>query len=283
MNSNDSFNDIKSRNIKIANWFRLLYEVVIFFGEDTTIKDPIKYHGISTKLLFDEFSPNFHSPISTTTDFDVAQRFGLGGIIVALHPNGSREDISFFVKWLSAHPEEEEYLFVEAVNLNIVNIRYICDKKLLNNSLYIRAMRLFDEIFKSYYFMFGSMKNILKTQNCLCKLITCTLKRSRDYMFKMLNENENLLACDYMFKMLNENENLLSYKKDIKLFCDFLLENEYDTDAIMIDLKNEKNENNSITHSNIFQYFCNKKQLQLVSEYVKTITDIISNGGTKKK
>eukprot|EP01084_Bolivina_argentea_P163594 284565_1 len=40
MNSNDSFNDIKYRNTKIANWFRLLYEVVIFFGEDTTIKEP---------------------------------------------------------------------------------------------------------------------------------------------------------------------------------------------------------------------------------------------------
>eukprot|EP01084_Bolivina_argentea_P270595 460155_1 len=152
MNSNDSFNDIKSRNIKIANWFRLLYEVVIFFGEDTTIKDPIKYHGISTKLLFDEFSPNFKSPISTTISLAVAQRFAEGGIIVALHPNGSREDISFSVEWLSTYPEELEYLFVEAVNLTIVDIRVNVK---IDNSLYIQAIRLFDEIFKSYYFMFG--------------------------------------------------------------------------------------------------------------------------------
>eukprot|EP01084_Bolivina_argentea_P270593 460153_1 len=147
MNSNDSFNDIKSRNIKIANWFRLLYEVVIFFGDDTTIKDYKKYHGINTKLLFDEFSPNFKSPISTTTSLAVAQGFGFGGIIVALHPNGSREDISFSVKWLSIHPEEEEYLFVEAFNLTIVDIR---DNVYVDNGPYILAIRLLDEIFKSY-------------------------------------------------------------------------------------------------------------------------------------
>eukprot|EP01084_Bolivina_argentea_P270596 460157_1 len=139
LSSSESINNIKSRNIEIANWFRLLYEAVMVFGNDTTKNDLI-YHGLNVTLLFDQFSPNFVTPISTTTCLTVAHRFGENGIILALKPNGTREDVYFPVRWISTFPEEEEYLFVEATNLNIVDIREYSQIRISNIS-YLRAKK----------------------------------------------------------------------------------------------------------------------------------------------
>eukprot|EP01083_Nonionella_stella_P035167 96065_1 len=179
--------DVKTRNMEIANWFKLLYEVVLFFGEPPK-SSGLFYHGISIKLYFSEFAPVFNAPISTTKSLSVAQQFADGGIIIALKPtkNEAAQQCYFAVRWLSRFPEEDEYLFVFSKQLRIVDIRE-CERSLimLDNTRYLMALRLVDEIFQGNYFIFG-LKKKKSTQRLLFKLIAVS-EHVIDQIYKELN------------------------------------------------------------------------------------------------
>ena len=63
--SEQTLEDLIESNREIAIWYRLLFEVVHFFGELASAKQ-IYYTGLSTKLAFPSFAPVFNCPISTT-------------------------------------------------------------------------------------------------------------------------------------------------------------------------------------------------------------------------
>eukprot|EP01083_Nonionella_stella_P143536 446325_1 len=215
----ESVADIKRRNMEIANWFKLLYEVVLFFGERPKSSD-LFYHGISVKLYFSEFAPIFKAPISTTKSITVAQQFADGGIIIALTlakaAAYNAQDRYLAVRWLSRFPEEDEYFFTECKQLYIVDIRE-CERSLilLDNTYFLMALRLFDELFKGNYFIFGLKKK----------------KFTQRLLFKLIAVSEHVI--DQIYKELNETDMRHS---DIVSLLQFLASNDYESDSILADL-----------------------------------------------
>lgn len=214
-----SFTELKKYNAKIGWWYNYLCQSVLFYGSLSNSKTDTFYHGLSTKLLFPHFNPTFRAPISTTTDIEIARRFATeDGLILVLEPSPNSDDRYLDVSWLSCYPKEEERLFFIASDLRIHDLRYDdpTDGLRLGNENYrhIKPMRLLGEIFlqKSYY-----------TPNLLKPSIQKTLIK---YIKEVTNSRlENILEWndDQGFDHLNE----------------FLLDEEYDTDCIEIDIWDE--------------------------------------------
>eukprot|EP01083_Nonionella_stella_P023106 63903_1 len=242
----DSVKNIKDRNTEIAHWFRLLYESVLMFGAETKRTDTF-YHGVSVPLLFDQLSPRFNAPISTTVTRSVALRFGENGIVVALKPNRSRPDMYFDVRWLSAFPQEDERLIVDASNLDIANIREYRDTT-VNNTKYVSAIRLLDEISKAYFVMFSSEKRKEVTEMILCRL---------------LNQVIDVIATNLI-------EASLSSLDTNKLLI-FILQNGYDSDAVRNDIELYKSSGDSRIYSYLQQNL--KQENSVLSGYMGCIEE----------
>ena len=86
------------RHREIANWYKLLYEAVWFYG--SKVKEGQKFYtGLNIRLGFETFSPRFYCPFSTTTDHDIADRFtDDSGIIMQLAPLSGSFDTCFNVQ-----------------------------------------------------------------------------------------------------------------------------------------------------------------------------------------
>eukprot|EP01084_Bolivina_argentea_P063041 115167_1 len=66
--------DVKKRNKEIANWCRLVWESIRFFGKSMKESD-VFYHGLNCKLLFDSVIAAFNCPTSTTVNKLIAYHF----------------------------------------------------------------------------------------------------------------------------------------------------------------------------------------------------------------
>eukprot|EP01084_Bolivina_argentea_P260822 440589_1 len=168
----------KEMNKEIGNWYWLFSQTIYLYGTNTTDKNKFKvYHGINVKLLFPSFTPSFDCPISTTTQFEVAQGFASNGIILELKPSNSSHDKYLSVYWLSAYPHEYEYLFASASHLSICNIRFNSYKFDITYSFedHLNAMRLFDFIVnkKCSYSADNNINNNL-SQQLLLQYLTFT-------------------------------------------------------------------------------------------------------------
>ena len=73
--SDQSWNEFIDKHSEIAHWCRLLQECVLFFGTRMKKKD-VFYTGINRPLLFNQFDPAFCCPLSTSTSYLIANRFG---------------------------------------------------------------------------------------------------------------------------------------------------------------------------------------------------------------
>ena len=92
----------KEMNSEIGIWYRMLNEVIEFFGSRCSPKN-VFFTGLNVRLSFVSFAPLFNAPFSTTTAVDVANRFCDGaGIILMLTPSTGSNDKYFDVEWLSA-------------------------------------------------------------------------------------------------------------------------------------------------------------------------------------
>ena len=105
----EDIKELAMRNIEIGNWYKLLYESILFYGNDTKLSDTF-YTGLNVKLLFDSFNPRFVCPFSTTVQWEIANTFSQDtGIILNLKPIiEGISDKYFDVSWLSDYPQEDE-------------------------------------------------------------------------------------------------------------------------------------------------------------------------------
>eukprot|EP01084_Bolivina_argentea_P006315 11960_1 len=125
-NKQDSIEVVKHNHSEISNFYRLLAETIMFFG-DTTKPGDVFYHGLNCKLIFSQFYPKFNAPISTTTNPTVAADFcGNKGMLLVLKPDQSFPDM-YFDCWCSDLNEEQEYLFCISEHLYIKDVRLRSD------------------------------------------------------------------------------------------------------------------------------------------------------------
>eukprot|EP01083_Nonionella_stella_P032210 88176_1 len=119
-NQNESLQSVINRNCEIAHWCRYLKECCTFFGK-TMPKHMVVYTGLNEKLLFNSMMQHFECPLSTTTDWNVANGFSHGKGIVLKLKRANAKTRFFNVSWLSCHKNEAEKLFMGS-SLEIIDI-----------------------------------------------------------------------------------------------------------------------------------------------------------------
>ena len=99
------------RNREIAIWSRLLRECVMFWGK-TMPKNEELYCGLTARLVLRSLTQPFECPLSTTKNFDIAQRFTdeCNGAILRVKRANSRTRY-FPASSITAQGNEEERLF----------------------------------------------------------------------------------------------------------------------------------------------------------------------------
>eukprot|EP01083_Nonionella_stella_P155183 501001_1 len=108
---NEPMQSIVNRNCEIAHWCRYLKESCTFFGK-TMHKNMVVYAGLNEKLMFRSMMQHFECPLSTTTEWNVANGFSEGKGVVLKLKRGNPKTRYFDVSWLSWYKHEKEKLFV---------------------------------------------------------------------------------------------------------------------------------------------------------------------------
>eukprot|EP01084_Bolivina_argentea_P213373 362405_1 len=144
INQNENVQSVIKRNEHFANFCGLLYETTCFFSSLAN-QNEVFYHGVSCKMLFDQFGCNFNMPVSTTVNKDIGYNFATPkGILLKLQSNNSSNTVyTFNVEWVSAFKEEEERLFYETT-LSITNIW--ADAMGINYKREVKMLLLYDAI-----------------------------------------------------------------------------------------------------------------------------------------
>eukprot|EP01084_Bolivina_argentea_P181920 314145_1 len=193
----------KQQNAEIGNWYWLFCQTVYIYGINP-VSSSIFYHGLDIKLLFPSFKPAFACPISTTNEFSVAQRFGIEGIILKLKPTVLSRDTCFSVSWISAHPDEHEYIFCSARSLTICDIRYVdneCDLRYIHE-YDLNAMRLFD----------------------------CIMNKNCSYDDNLLNKKTQQLLIRYLkYATFMDEIGTFNIENRFKQLNDYMCNEEYDS------------------------------------------------------
>eukprot|EP01084_Bolivina_argentea_P019286 35878_1 len=148
MKQDDTESDMIETHCKNFYWLgRALYVAVTFYGTRMEANQVV-WHGLSKKMLFDNFAVYFTCPTSTTTQKNVAQTFsGNGnGIVLKLkakHKNNCpwMLDVSLF----SDFTDECERLFFNET-LIITDILIIINKRWVSFKKYINACLYFNKI-----------------------------------------------------------------------------------------------------------------------------------------
>ena len=161
--------EFKEMNSEIGVWYRLLYEVITFFGSRCSPKN-VFFTGLNMRLSFASFAPIFNAPFSTTISVDVANRFCDGcGIILMLIPSTGSLDKYFDVEWLSDFWHEKERLFFNAFDLSIADIRYVDGGQFTKNGSYLKAFNVFSKLLQGHFL--GKFKGQRNAERVLMSLI----------------------------------------------------------------------------------------------------------------
>ena len=128
---------------------------------------------MTIRLEFDNFTPRFWAPISTSSDQDIAVRFAGGrGIILKLETMQSSNDEYFNPEVFSNYPDEKEKLFMKATKLEIMDIEYFQGGYGFSCKKYIKGFKLLSNLLDgNYVFIPSKIRSLGPGQRILVKLI----------------------------------------------------------------------------------------------------------------
>eukprot|EP01084_Bolivina_argentea_P108246 193446_1 len=271
--STDTTIDIIRRHVNSFYWMgRFLKNAIEFWGNaDSNITKKI-YCPLPSKCVFNQISGIHEADMITTQSYGMAHYFsttGCHGTVLTLTPkykatlheinylnvasfrNDYEKNSAACAKlWLLSPDTYDVFLlfFQGDTVLSIVDIiipdkekkGIVFAKQKKNYKEQMKAILYFEriteqQIGQSYHYNVGK---------------EASLKIQSEYLVPLIKFKMNKIRTrDCVLNMLKEHDNSVSYRKDVEVFWDFLLENEYDTDAIIIDLLN-----NPVLDSNIFKY-----------------------------
>eukprot|EP01084_Bolivina_argentea_P315211 546045_1 len=268
-----SYHDKEGKNSHQKFYFlsRFLFITINFHGRVMKHTDTV-FHGLNKELLFKKFSAYFNSPMSTTPDEQVAINFAEGrGIILQLR-NGNKTInenyiISKFesnqprfmnVNWISAHNNENEWLFFgESIIFEIVDIKH---KQIKRHTL--KQLNLLQRIITNKPI---EWKKEQKRSIALSHKLQESRKTIQHFDFC----DEIDLLQEYLINDANFNDGLVN--KFIK-WCAF---NEYDGEAFMDDIASDKSQSNFYEflltrhkqkYFSIVCHVCTKQQEALIAQ-----------------
>eukprot|EP01084_Bolivina_argentea_P119995 212733_1 len=145
--STESDESVRKRHSEFGNLAKYLRECVDCYGvsmRETKISDPVFYHGVSTKAIFNGFVGYFCAPTSTTTVPEVAIQFAdAKGIVIQIENNNSDTFTYFDCRGWSDYSSESEMLFLGGIsNVQVIGLLEI--ETGLSYDKWIRAMRIFE-------------------------------------------------------------------------------------------------------------------------------------------
>eukprot|EP01084_Bolivina_argentea_P213141 362101_1 len=175
---NESPQNILTRQSYIAHWTRYLKESCSFYGEYLKPNEVV-YCGVDSKLLFNTLCFENYSPLSTTTDIMVGQKFATNnGIILKLKRNHPINCKYFDMMLLSDFIQEKERFFCGNVKLKILDIFINGDSN--KNSL--TALKLLESILNGSLFYYSWNKSLYDSviQGVLINLLNCYVEKTND-------------------------------------------------------------------------------------------------------
>ena len=203
-----------TRNKSIALWCRHLKECIMFLGQTMSENERV-YCGLKGHMTVQSFQQRFECPLSTTMSRSVAQVFAEGeGGIILTLQRANAKTRCLDVSSLSCFPHEQEKLFMGST-LKIINI------SIQRHSFekYVRALTMFERIINGY-FIDGDGQTTKTLLSLLHRVTTPSVM--------------DTLTNDSSLK--------------------FLIDDDYDTDAVMMDIK-------EITSSNIGRVLSDEQKL----------------------
>eukprot|EP01084_Bolivina_argentea_P017255 32231_1 len=230
------------RNSEIAHWCRYLKECCTFYGENMGKKTV--YTGLNQKLMFDSMLQHFECPLSTTMDLTVANQFaeGTSGIILQLKAANPKTRC-FDVSWLSTYPQERELLFMGS-SLKIVDILIASGNRINGSDRYISAIHMFEQIVSGQF-----IDEDIKKENKLISLL------------------ELFLDATNMEQICSKNIQSVISQKGHQHLQHFLEEEEYDTDSILEDIDELKENGSNIG----LQSQLSTEQMDALTQYINKI------------
>ena len=203
----ETIESVIQRNREIAHWSRLLRECIMFYGETMETSDVV-YCGLNAHLIFRSLHQRFECPMSTTKQRTVAMHFAEKGNGIVLTLKRSNAKTRYFdVTPFTSYKHEDERLF-SGSTLKIVDISL----GVKSMKRYINMLRMLEQIANGHFVDFGEQT---------AKLLVSFLRR-------VVAQSVMDVLREYM------TSNALS---------GYLDEEEYDTDAILVDIENIEESN----------------------------------------
>ena len=260
-----TFEEFKELNSEIGIWYRLLNEVIEFFGERCSAKH-VFFTGLNARLSFASFAPIFKAPFSTTTSVYVANRFCDGaGIILMLTPAPGSADEYFDVEWLSDYWHEKERLFFAAYCLSIADIQYVDGGQLTNNGRYLRAFSLFSKLFKGHFL--GEIKGQRKAERVLMNLIAVFCANNgigKHWNLRLQTFPISLYIQQLFFNLIQE------FKSNPKRFIILSEFNKLSDplQAKLVHFEHSESDRSDLTLSPFLDSLCDANSIHFVEEYL---------------
>ena len=153
LRTGDSLKSVMKRNQEIAIWSRLLRESVMFWGKTMTKSEEL-YCGLTARLVLKSLHQRFECPLSTTKDFDIAQRFTDECIGAIMRIKRASSHTRYFkAASISKFNHEEERLFIGST-IKIVSIFVFNGAsgwECLKPKYFVAALAMFEQIYSGHF------------------------------------------------------------------------------------------------------------------------------------
>mmetsp|Transcript_68110 Transcript_68110/g.61236 ORF Transcript_68110/g.61236 Transcript_68110/m.61236 type:complete len:774 (+) Transcript_68110:70-2391(+) len=254
LNTNEDYQQTKARNQEIGIWYRLIREVVMFYGETTTNQQSF-YMSMDMHLLFNSFAPQINAPFVCSTSLSATNIITADtGAIIEYKQHSSLENPYLDISYCSPFPMRDLKLFSYATTLEIRDI-YLKNKfgSVQSQRNYVQAMLVWERMINGQYY-----HNLLdfagqSYQRSLMKMMDNELtndKNKRGPTYVMPNYNKSIAKFD------GEEENGVA--KYIQALFSYIIRNSKEMWIIKSEYEKLSNElrNYLLTlHDNMFKPF----------------------------
>ena len=206
---------VVGRNSKYYHCSKALRELITLFGSKGYGGESGPFFcGINCVLNVPQFAVSFQCPTSTTKTKEIALRFaGESGMMMVLNnkSGGSKYEMFFNAKPLSAFPEEDERLFIGSTHyLTVESLVVIQSAK--NYRLSIGAFAKFDQVLNGHYVEGGINITEQEMEIIVGALESVKGKGTASKMSKYLDE----FAVDNFYLMTLQKTNIILDLENIK-------------------------------------------------------------------
>jgi len=166
--TDENYGQMKARNQEIGIWYRLLREVVMFYGETSTVQQQF-FQSLDQHYLFNSCAPQINAPFVCTTSLSAAQVITSPekGAVIEYRQHSSLENPYLDISYCSPFPHRDLKLFAYASVLEIRDI-FVRDASQRN---YVTALLLWERMINGQYYRQLLDRTGNSYQKCLMQMM----------------------------------------------------------------------------------------------------------------